>query len=196
MSKVKTLVIAKIILLCGVPDNSTMVRYIYQLDWKELEDVTTTGVDEVKDFFTVRDDGKIEAKLSQVHLRKFNAFLLYNMRKGQDYHATLMKDNVLEMSQAEFKHYCGSTEYFTDVTNGSIPIKTQANTRVHAYTGGNAVATNSLTDQEFRRGVMRNKANYADLKDDNYFSTWNCVFVATAHMHHTNNVLDKLYNHT
>jgi hypothetical protein len=34
--KVHKLVIAKIILFCGFPDDSTMVKYIDQQDWKEL----------------------------------------------------------------------------------------------------------------------------------------------------------------
>jgi hypothetical protein len=42
--KVHTLVIAKIILLCGFPEESTMVRYIDQQDWTELEDYTLIGV--------------------------------------------------------------------------------------------------------------------------------------------------------
>jgi hypothetical protein len=87
-----------------------------------------------------------------------------------------------------------STEYFTDVANGCLPIMTQANTRVHANAGGIADATDSLTAQEFCRGVMRDRAHYADLKDDKYLSTWKCGFIATAHMHHTNNKLDETYH--
>jgi hypothetical protein len=41
--------------------------------------------------------------------------------------------------------------------------------------------------------VKRDKAHYADLKDDKYFSTWNRGFVATSHMHHTQYVLDESY---
>jgi hypothetical protein len=48
-----------------------------------------------------------------------------------------------------------------------------------------------LTAQEFCRGEYQDKTHYADLKDDKYFSTWNCGFVATAHMHHTQYVLDE-----
>jgi hypothetical protein len=38
-----------------------------------------------------------------------------------------------------------------------------------------------------------NKAHYADLKDDTYFSTCKCIYVSTAHMHHMHCVLDKTY---
>jgi hypothetical protein len=50
-----------------------------------------------------------------------------------------------------------------------------------------------LKAQEFQRGVKRNKAHFADLKEDTYFSTWNRGFVATAHMLHTKMVLDEMY---
>jgi hypothetical protein len=39
--KYQTPVIAEIILLCEFPEDSIMVRYIDQQEWKELEDVTT-----------------------------------------------------------------------------------------------------------------------------------------------------------
>jgi len=53
-----------------------MVRYIDQQGWEELADVTTIGIGEVKDFFTVEPDGNFEAKPMLVHLRKFKAVLL------------------------------------------------------------------------------------------------------------------------
>ena len=46
----------------------------------------------------------------------------------------------------------------------------------------------SLTVQEFRCGVKRDKTHYENLKDDKYFNTWNRGFVATAHMHHPKRV--------
>jgi hypothetical protein len=51
--KLYTLVISKIILLSDFPADSIMIRYIYQKGWKELEDVISIGVDEIKEFFTV-----------------------------------------------------------------------------------------------------------------------------------------------
>jgi hypothetical protein len=50
-----------------------------------------------------------------------------------------------------------------------------------------------LTAKEIRRSVKPNKAHYADLKDDKQFGTWNRGFAATAHMHHTEHVLDETY---
>jgi hypothetical protein len=51
----------------------------------------------------------------------------------------------------------------------------------------------TLTAQEFRCGVKRDKTHYDDLKDDKYFNSWNRGFVATAHMHHTHLMLDESY---
>jgi hypothetical protein len=47
--------------------------------------------------------------------------------------------------------------------------------------------------QEFCCGVKRDKTHYENLKDDKYFNSWNCYFVATARMHHTDWVLNKKY---
>jgi hypothetical protein len=52
---------------------------------------------------------------------------------------------------------------------------------------------NSLTVQEFCRGVKRDKAQYENLKDDKYFNSWNRGFVATARMHHTDLVFNEKY---
>jgi hypothetical protein len=35
--------------------------------------------------------------------------------------------------------------------------------------------------------------HYAELKDDEYFDSWNQNFVATAYTHHTQKVLDENY---
>jgi hypothetical protein len=46
--------------------------------WTELIHITTIGLDKVKDFHTVRDDGSTyAAKLMWIHLRFFRCFLLY-----------------------------------------------------------------------------------------------------------------------
>jgi hypothetical protein len=52
MRETGTIIIAKIISLCGFTVEPTMVRYMDQQGWTELEHVTTIGVDEVNDFFT------------------------------------------------------------------------------------------------------------------------------------------------
>jgi hypothetical protein len=76
-----TPVIAKIVALCGLPAYSTMVKFIEQQEWSELGHVTYIGVNEVKDFHTVRNDGNYEAKPMMFHLRMFKAFLMFYTRK-------------------------------------------------------------------------------------------------------------------
>jgi hypothetical protein len=193
--KTHTPVIAKIIALCGFPLDSTMVRYIDQQGWTELEHVTTIGVDEIKDFFTTRSDGNFDAKPMLVHLRMFKVFLLYYMRKGLELHTVLTEDDVMYMTKVEFKEYCGSAEYFADAAKIGLPPVVHSNPRTpyDATASGNTGTIDLLTAQEFRRGVKRDKTHYADLKDDKYFNTWNRGFVATAHMHHTQHVLDEKY---
>jgi hypothetical protein len=59
-----------------------MVKYINQQQWSTLPHVITVGVDEVDEFYTVRDDGiTFESSPMLIHLRKFKAFLLYYKRK-------------------------------------------------------------------------------------------------------------------
>jgi hypothetical protein len=150
-------------------------------------------INEFKDFYTVRDDGKFEAKPMLIHLRKFKAFLLYYIRRGQDFNATLTDDDVLDMRTEEFKSYCFLAEFHTDAAIGSSPVVSNANTSVHEKANAVVDTTDLFTAKESRRGVKRDKSINADLKEDNYFSTWNRGFVARAHMHHTNKVLDEMY---
>jgi hypothetical protein len=55
-------VIARIVALYGLPVYSTMVKFIEQQKWSELGHVTFIGVNEVKDFHTVRYDENYDAK--------------------------------------------------------------------------------------------------------------------------------------
>jgi hypothetical protein len=104
-----------------------------------------------------------------------------------------LEEDVFDMTNTEFKDYCGSAKYHADAAVGSAPIKTHTNPRFVANTAGVAGTVDVLTAQEFCRGLKRKKTHYADLKEDKYFSTWNRGFVATAHMHHTQYVLDESY---
>ena len=54
---IHTPVIAKIISLCGFSDDSVMVKFIKQKQWKKLFQVTSSRVEDVKDFHTVKEDG-------------------------------------------------------------------------------------------------------------------------------------------
>jgi hypothetical protein len=125
-----TPVIAKIIALCGFPADSTMVRYIDQQGWTELEHVTSVGVDEIKDFMTVRNDGSLDAKPMLIHLRMFKAFLLYYMRKRRELFTSLTEEDVLDITKTEFKKYCGSVEYHNNVATVGFPLMAYPNPRL------------------------------------------------------------------
>jgi hypothetical protein len=93
--KIHTPVIVRIIVLCGFASDSTMVRYIEQQGWTEWEHVTLIDVDEVKDFFTVCENGIFEAKPMLIHHCILNAFILYYMRKQQKLFSRFKEDDLL-----------------------------------------------------------------------------------------------------
>ena len=185
-----TPVIARIVALCGLPVYSTMVKFIEQQEWSELGHVTSIGVNEVKDFHTVRNDGNYDAKPMMIHLRMFKAFLMFYTRKCHELSTTLDEHDVMNFTNTQFKEYVGSPDYHDDLAMAGAPPKPSSLPRGF---NANATATDDLTAQEFRKGVRRDKTHYTDLKDDKYFTTWNRGFVATAHMHHTHQVLDEEY---
>jgi hypothetical protein len=41
--------------------------------------------------------------------------------------------------------------------------------------------------------LERDKAHFEKLKDDKYFNSWNRAFVATARIHHTDQIFNKKY---
>ena len=93
---VRSRIVEFIIKLCKFPEDSTMVAYIDQQGWTELIHITTIGLDEVKDFHTVKDDGiTYAAKPMLVHLRLFKCFLLYYKRQCRELYSTLSEDDVL-----------------------------------------------------------------------------------------------------
>jgi hypothetical protein len=118
----------------------------------------------------------------------FKCFLLYYKRKSREPAGTLTEDDVLNMSKLELYDYCGSDDYAADVAAGGIPAS-----KASPITTGSFTSQDTLSAQEFRHGVKRDKTHYEDLKDDKYFNSWNRGFVATAHMHHTHLVLDETY---
>jgi hypothetical protein len=118
--KFYTPVIAKIMLLCGICENSIMARYIYQQGWTELEHVAMIDVKEVKDFFTVDPDGNFEAKPMMVHLRMFKAFLLFYSRKRSESPLKITEEDMLLMPKGEFNRYCGTDKYHFDLAVNSV----------------------------------------------------------------------------
>jgi hypothetical protein len=73
-----------------------MVEYIDQPGWTELIHITIFGLDEVKDFYTVRDHGATySAKPMLIHIRLFKCFLLYYKRQYCELFTTLSGDDVM-----------------------------------------------------------------------------------------------------
>jgi hypothetical protein len=192
-TKAYTPVIVKIMLLCDFPADAIMVRYIDQLGLKQLEDATTMCFDKAKDFFTVCEDGNFEPRPMLIHLCQFKALLLYFMQRGQELSTIFIKDDVLDMKKIKFKKYCGSANYHAYSATFGLPILTATSPWIDANTNEVIDTTNLLTVQEFQRCVERDRNHYADLKVDMDFINWNHGFIATAHMHHMNEVLDKTY---
>jgi hypothetical protein len=185
---VRSPIIAYIIKQCKFPDDSTLVEYINQQGWTELIHVTTFGLDEVKDFHTVRDDGvTYSTKPMLIHLCLLKCFLLYYKRQCRERFTSLSEDDVMYgFSHTRLEEHCSLDDYNDDLTGVSKPVST-------SIYSGNVVASGEMTVQEFRRGVRRDKAHHVHLKDDKYFNLWNCGFVATAYMHHSHLVLNKKY---
>ena len=174
-------VIDHIVDICGFASDSTMVKIIVQQQWSELSDVTMLTLDDIKDLVLTKDDGSFDAKPMTIHVRRLKGFLLYYNRKSKDdFFTTLSDDDVLAITKTEFTEYCGSPDYHNDIAGGLIVKRPSS-------------VPDSLTAQEFRKSIKRDKTHYSDLKDDKHFNTWNRGFIATAHMHHTHLILDSDY---
>ncbi len=115
----------------------------------------------------------------------FKGFLLYYQCLCHRYCSTLDENNVLSITKTCFLEYCGSSEYHKDVANDSNPFQKQSSTPEVVPT------VDTLTTQELRKSVKRDKTHYTDLKEDKHFNSWNRGFVATVHMHHTHLILDE-----
>jgi hypothetical protein len=109
-------------------------------------------------------------------------------RKCNELSTTLDEHDVMDFTNTQFKEYVGSPDYHDDLVMSGAPLKLNL-----LIPRGITSATDDLTALEFRKGVRRDKSHYTDIKDDKYFTTWNRGFVATAHMHHTHQVLDEVY---
>jgi hypothetical protein len=81
-SQARTAIIDQVIKLCDFPSDSIMIKYIDQQLWSQLVHIVTVGLEEVDEFYTVRDDDiTFESTPMLIHLRRFKAFLLYYKSK-------------------------------------------------------------------------------------------------------------------
>jgi hypothetical protein len=116
--------IAKIISLCGLPEDSAMVMFMLKKKWKELFDVLSTDVDDINAFHTVKKDFKL------IYICMFKCFLLYYKRKYLENGRSLSEGDVLTITSAQFKSYASSGEYVID-----------SNAWLEAYAAKQAVTT-------------------------------------------------------
>jgi hypothetical protein len=108
-------VIEHIIMLCGFPQDSTMVECIDQQQWDKLEHVVTKELEEFKGIHTVRSDGfAIKARPLKTHLRMLKCFLLYFRHYNRSYYGICAKDDVLTFTKVVFDAYCRSDDYAED----------------------------------------------------------------------------------
>jgi hypothetical protein len=56
-SQAHTAIIDQVIKLCDFSTDSIMVKYVDQQQWYQLVHIVTVGLEEVDEFYTVRDDG-------------------------------------------------------------------------------------------------------------------------------------------
>jgi hypothetical protein len=96
--------IAEIISLCGITEDSTMVMFKFKKKWKELFDVLSADFDDINAFHTVKKDFKT------VYIRMFKCFLLYYKRKCRENGGSLSEGDVLNTTSAQLKSYAGSDE--------------------------------------------------------------------------------------
>ena len=91
--------------------------FIKQQNWTKLFHVTTIGIDEVKDFHTVKKDGiSMDGKPLMTHLRMLKGFLLYFKRMCREHDTLLTANDVMNITSAQFYSYLGSDDYFMDLT--------------------------------------------------------------------------------
>ena len=180
IAKERTDVIEHIIFLCGFAPDSTMVSYIDQEQWGSIYDVVTYHFKQIDDMNVIRDNGKFDAKPMLKGCRRLKCFLLYYRMKCDALVSTLIDEEVVMWKRSEFNDYYGSAKCQLDMAVAE-GFATPAPTNVGKYEPNAVDAKGGLTAQEFRRGIKRDKSHYGELKDDKYFNSWNCGFVANVH---------------
>jgi hypothetical protein len=93
---------AKIISLCGVPEDSTMVMFMFKKKCKELCHDISADFDDINAFHTVKMDFKT------VYIHMFKCFLLYYKRKCHENGGSLSVGDVVNITIAQFESYVGS----------------------------------------------------------------------------------------
>jgi hypothetical protein len=126
-SQAVTVVIDHIIRLCDFPADSVTVKYIDQQQWSTLSHVISVGLEEVDEFFTVKDNGiTFDSTPMLVHLRRLKAFLAYYKSKtcwGEG----PTEDDLMQWTPKYFEPYCCTKachdDYVMAFAKPSVPFK-------------------------------------------------------------------------
>jgi hypothetical protein len=100
--------ISNIISLCGIPEDSTMVLFMFKKKWKELYHILSADFDDINEFNTVKKD------LKTAYIPMFKCFLLYYKRQCPENGGSLSEGDVFDITSAQLKSYAGSGEYVSD----------------------------------------------------------------------------------
>jgi hypothetical protein len=154
--------VAKILSLCGIPENSTMVMFMFKKKWKELFDVVSADFDDINAIHMVKKDFKT------AYIRMFKCFLLFCKRKCRENGGSLSEGDVLNTTSAQFKSYAGSAAYVIDV-NTDLKAWLEAYAARHVVLMVNADGVGHIYAQEPIKttGVHGNRLQYeANLKEN------------------------------
>jgi hypothetical protein len=133
--------INKIISLCGIPEDSTMVMFMFKRKWKELSDVLSADFDDINAFHMVKKDFKT------VYIRMFKSFLLYCKRKCRENGGSLSEGDFLNTTSAPFKSYAGSDAYVIEL-NTDLKAWLEAYAAKHVVVTVNADGVGHINAQE------------------------------------------------
>jgi hypothetical protein len=90
--------IAKIISLCGIPEDSTIVTFMFKKKWKELFYVLSADFDYINAFHMVKKDFKT------AHIHMFTCFLLHCKRKRRENCGSLSEGDVMNSRALSSSH--------------------------------------------------------------------------------------------
>jgi hypothetical protein len=92
-----------------MPEDSTMVMFMFKKKWKELSDNLSDDFDDINALHMAKKDFKT------VRIRIFKYFFLYCKRKCRENGGSLSERYVLNTTSVQFNSYDGSDAYIIDL---------------------------------------------------------------------------------
>jgi hypothetical protein len=150
--------IARIISLCGIREDSTMVMFMFKKKWKELFDVLSSDLDDINAFHMVQKDFKT------LYIRMFKCFVMYFKCKCRENGGSLSEGDVLIITSAQFKSYAGSDGYFIDL---EAWLEANAAKQVSVTVNVNGVGQIYAQEPVQTTDVHGNRLQYEAIKKEN-----------------------------